>query len=103
MKSTNPPLRTNPPLSTKKRVRGNLCGGEFLVVEGHDGEARPQVRVLDVPAQLDRLFRGGLVFKVHRLLHHSTLGLRVIKNIYVYIYIYIFIYWGADGPVPTCS
>ena len=25
-------------------------------------------------------FRGGLVFKVHRLLYHSTLGLRVIKK-----------------------
>ena len=26
------------------------------------------------------LFRGGLVFKAHRLLYHSTLGLRVIKK-----------------------
>ena len=25
-------------------------------------------------------FRGGLVFKAHRLLYHSTLGLRVIKT-----------------------
>jgi len=25
-------------------------------------------------------FRGGLVFKVHRRLYHSTLGLRVIKK-----------------------
>ena len=25
-------------------------------------------------------FRGGLVFKAHRRLHHSTLGLRVIKK-----------------------
>jgi len=25
-------------------------------------------------------FRGGLVFKAHRLLHDSTLGLRVIKK-----------------------
>jgi len=25
-------------------------------------------------------FRGGLVFKPHRLLYHSTLGLRVIKK-----------------------
>ena len=25
-------------------------------------------------------FRGGLVFKVHRLLYHSTLDLRVIKK-----------------------
>jgi len=25
-------------------------------------------------------FRGGLVFKAHRLLYHATLGLRVIKK-----------------------
>ena len=25
-------------------------------------------------------FRGGLVFKAHRLLYHSTLGLRLIKK-----------------------
>ena len=25
-------------------------------------------------------FRGGLVFKAHRLLYHSTLGLRAIKK-----------------------
>jgi hypothetical protein len=25
-------------------------------------------------------FRGGLVFKAHRLLHHSILGLRVIQK-----------------------
>ena len=25
-------------------------------------------------------FRGGLVFKAHRLSHHSTLGLRVINK-----------------------
>ena len=25
-------------------------------------------------------FRGGLVFKAHRLVHHSTLGVRVIKK-----------------------
>ena len=27
-----------------------------------------------------RLLRGGLVFKAHRLVYHSTLGLRVIKK-----------------------
>ena len=26
------------------------------------------------------VFRGGLVFKAHRLLYHSSLGLRVIKK-----------------------
>jgi len=28
----------------------------------------------------DTWFRGGLVFKAHRLVYHSTLGLRVIKK-----------------------
>ena len=28
----------------------------------------------------DQLFRGGLVFKAHRLLYHSILDLRVIKK-----------------------
>jgi len=27
-----------------------------------------------------RSFRGGLVFEAHRLVYHSTLGLRVIKK-----------------------
>ena len=39
---------------------------------------------LDVPVILlsrnVRRFRGGLVFKAHRPLYHSTLGLRVIKR-----------------------
>ena len=30
--------------------------------------------------------RGGLVFKAHRLLYHSTLGLRVIKTKKVGVY-----------------
>jgi len=34
-------------------------------------------------------FRGGLVFKAHRLVYHSTLGLRVIKKKKVW-----------DGPAP---
>jgi len=29
---------------------------------------------------LAKPFRGGLAFKAHRLLYHSTLGLRVIKK-----------------------
>ena len=30
--------------------------------------------------RLGRAFRGGLVFKAHRLLYHSTLGVRVMKK-----------------------
>ena len=38
-------------------------------------------RVLGVQQLANHLrFRGGLVFKAHRLLYHSTLGLRVIKK-----------------------
>jgi len=39
------------------------------------------VYVLDFGASgFGRTMRGGLVFKAHRLLYHSTLGLRVIKT-----------------------
>ena len=34
----------------------------------------------DEALQQVKRFRGGLVFKAHRLLYHSTLGLRVIKK-----------------------
>jgi len=37
-----------------------------------------EFRILVLHRNLQR-FRGGLVFKAHRLLYHSTLGLRVIK------------------------
>jgi len=33
-----------------------------------------------VPCRNAKRFRGGLVFKAHRLLYHSTLGLRVIRT-----------------------
>jgi len=39
--------------------------------------ARAEAR--DVRGTVQR-FRGGLVFKAHRLLYHSTLGLRAIKK-----------------------
>jgi len=29
---------------------------------------------------MQRTFRGGLIFKAHRLVYHSTLGWRVIKK-----------------------
>ena len=48
---------------------GQEMGGIFanLGLSGVEGEVNVQ------------RFRGGLVFKAHRLLYHSTLGLRVIK------------------------
>ena len=33
-----------------------------------------------VPEENVKRFRGGPVFKAHRLLHHSTLGVRVIEK-----------------------
>jgi len=43
-----------------------------------------QMKVNPHPKQLlcrnVKRFRGGFVFEAHRLLHHSTLGLRVIKK-----------------------
>jgi len=36
--------------------------------------------LLPVHQSVPARFRGGLVFKAHRLLYHSTLGLRVIKK-----------------------
>jgi len=38
------------------------------------------VKLLLLSCSLVARFRGGLVFKAHRRLHHSTLGLRVVKK-----------------------
>jgi len=49
----------------------------------HRGPHPPQLRVSRGPPLLLRnvqRFRGGLVFKAHRLLYHSTLDVRVIKK-----------------------
>jgi hypothetical protein len=37
-------------------------------------------KVEDENGAYDPVFRGGLVFKAHRLLHHSTSGSRVVKK-----------------------
>jgi len=56
-------------------------GVGFDVQDSGLREQRSEVRV---PHQLlsrnVERFRGGLVFKAHRLLHHSTLGSSVIKK-----------------------
>ena len=36
--------------------------------------------LLDLIRVVSNLLQGGLAFKAHRLLYHSTLGLRVIKK-----------------------
>jgi len=37
-------------------------------------------KVIGIPLSNVKRFRGGLVFKAHRLVYHSTLGWRVIKK-----------------------
>jgi len=49
----------------------------LLLAEGLIFSIRPCRGHYNINAQR---FRGGLVFKAHRLLYHSTLGLRVIKK-----------------------
>jgi len=77
-----PFLRTTPELwdNPRRALRGAPCGlhppytafsaQEFVCVSIEE-----QLRSRNV-----KRFRGGLVFKAHRLLYHSTLGLRVIKK-----------------------
>jgi len=60
----------------KVEVRGLGCGvpGSRFQVSGFDFWMQGLI-----PGSVG-LFRGGLVFKAHRLLYHSTLGLRIIKK-----------------------
>ena len=44
------------------------------------GQARRDVLEAVAGDRNVKRFRGGLVFKAHRLFYHSTLGLRVIKK-----------------------
>ena len=47
----------------------------------HPSEEAKQFSIQDQLLRRNvKRFRGGLVFKAHRLLYHSTLGLRVIKK-----------------------
>ena len=52
-------------------------------------------QLLDINVQR---FRGGLVFKAHRLLHHSTLGLRVIKKKQKFRRSEVHLVWGSGAP-----
>ena len=87
-------------LSSGVSVESRVCDGSdqkedrriVEEVEGEEGCARETldhpVVELTAPARGNRellhknvqRFRGGLVFKAHSLLYHSTLGLRVIKK-----------------------
>ena len=77
------------------REGGRVCVCErgLTHLDGRDGEESGGVeeehrrlhflmvlRQHQLPHRNVQRFRGGLVFKAHRLLYHSTLGLRVIKK-----------------------
>jgi len=67
------------------RVRHHISLlGEVLVPDVHPLLSRFAFRVEGLELNMKR-FRGGLVFKAHRLWHHSTLGWRVIKKKKVYL------------------
>jgi len=67
-------------IKKKKKLRGrNLVGEHATDVLG---VPLPRGSRLSVKRNVKR-FRGGRVFEAHRLLYHSTLGLRVIKKMKV--------------------
>jgi len=57
-------------LKSAKPTEEHVVNKQVVVITGYGGRGRPT----------GKRFRGGLVFKAHRLLYHSTLGLRVIKK-----------------------
>ena len=71
--SRHPSQRSQPTRGANQRVyhRWEADLDDELLAALHPGLL--QVRVFD-PLALDNLFRGGLVFKAHRLVYHSTLG-----------------------------
>jgi len=84
-KKRGAPLGPPPP---HPRRRGDNLNGfkDFRAANGSSQGQNLSLTGLFVPSSLGstsqnvQRFRGGLVFKTHRLLYHSTLGLRVIKK-----------------------
>ena len=70
-----PPLSLSPSLSLRHRgeeaIHRKLC---------QDPLASRSLKEEQLLRRNVKRFRGGLVFQAHRLLYHSTLGLRVIKK-----------------------
>ena len=67
----------------RQLTRTQLTFGRYVVtlppiIEGN--ETHVAHRVAGVDGGWLRRFRGGLVFKAHRVLHHSILGSRVMKK-----------------------
>ena len=56
---------------------GGCTATAYSKIEARKGRVSGE-RVEEGPS--NKRFRGWLVFKAHRLLYHSTLGLRVIKK-----------------------
>jgi len=70
-------------LGSSERGYNNMNGlTDVCTANGSNQGQNPAVTGLFVPSSLDsgKRFRGGLVFKAHRLVYHSTLGLRRIKK-----------------------
>ena len=64
-------------------IKYEPSGEVGVVSEGEDGEdsaGSSGTPIIQLLRRNVKRFRGGLVFKAHRLLCHSTLGLRVIKK-----------------------
>jgi len=58
-----------------------VLGGGGVSYERGTPAAHLGMQELDMSRMdLVQWFRGGLVFKAHKLLYHSTLGLRVVKK-----------------------
>ena len=57
-----------------------LGGGAVSYERGTPVEEGEELRETPPEREFDLRFRGGLVFKAHRLVYHSTLGLGVIKK-----------------------
>ena len=73
------------PRTNRPRVRGvyNACASRRITRRILKLRAVPSGTVLNLrttTSQNVQRFRGGLVFKAHRLVYHSTLGLIVIKK-----------------------
>ena len=77
------PFKINPKDKTQVRLGCRVQGSGFRVqgsgCRGWGWQVESRRRLVREHPNMKR-FRGGLVFKAHRLVYHSTLGLRVMKK-----------------------
>ena len=57
----------------------DVCSFTWFGYLGSQGTTLASLQLIQLHKNVQR-FRGGLIFKAHRLLYHSILGLRVIKK-----------------------